>query len=220
MARKKRTELQDAPSEDDGPPPPDPAMNGEFVGPPAPLPELSLAPPPEQRILAAPAPESVLDERLVRLEQALERLQQIEERLAVRAPAPPVSGGPTLLGGAASLLTGAASFVPAALGGRSPKAPPPGSFADIVAELRSSYLMFVDPRYNLTWLGRLAPLVLLLMFFFPYFWMPGSSIPGIIGWLLATTGQLLDSYALFKIVVHETRRYRATAPDLPPSLRI
>ena len=231
MARKKRTELQDAPPDDAGFLP-DSADGGEFVGPPAPEPlaEPELAPAVDQRIMAAPVatvttePEAKLDERLVRLEQALEKLQQIEERLALRAPEPappPVTGGPTLLGGAASLLSGAALLVPASLGGRSAKAPPPGSFADIIAELRASYLMFVDPRYNLTWLGRIAPLVLLLMFLLPKWWVPLNwLLPDPFQWLYLSIGQLLASFFLFKVVVHEARRYRATAPDLPPSLRI
>ena len=39
-------------------------------------------------------------------------------------------------------------------------------------------------------------------------------------WLLTVPVDLLTLYGLFKILSHEARRYRETAPDLPPSLRL
>lgn len=198
---RKKTELQDAP----------PSEDMELVGPPAPEPQLAA---PELRIMAAPPPETELDEKLVRLEQALAKLSSIEEKLAVKAEAPPPSG-PTLLGTAATLAGGAASLVL----GPGKKPPEPNTFADAVAELRASYLMFVDPRYNLTWLGRFAPLALLAMFFFPWVWVPFAWLTGI-GWIFEKIGQLVVGWVFFKVVVHEARRYRATAPDLPASLRL
>src|SRR5262249_8410465 len=52
---------------------------------------------------------------------------------------------------------------------------------EIVAEARSIGRMFVDPRYKMSWWGRLAPLFLVLAFLPPSLWLPwpnlGSEAP-------------------------------------------
>ena len=78
--------------------------------------------------------------------------------------------------------------------------------------------MYVDPRYSMPWLGRLLPLVLLAAFIASYYWAPFTSVPGV-GWLLNKALDLLIAFVLFKVLGHEARRYRETAPDLPPGLR-
>jgi hypothetical protein len=69
------------------------------------------------------------------------------------------------------------------------------------------------------WLGRLLPLVLLAAFISSYYWAPLTALGGV-GWLFNKAVDLLIAFVLFKVLCHEARRYRETAPDLPPNLRL
>ncbi len=81
--------------------------------------------------------------------------------------------------------------------------------------------MFVDPRYNLGWLARLVPLVLLVAILTSLIWIPGIHLmPDWIAQLVSKIIDLILAYFFFKILIREARRYRETAPDLPPSLRL
>jgi hypothetical protein len=111
---------------------------------------------------------------------------------------------------------------------------------EIVAEARAIVRMFVDPRYKLSWWGRLAPLVLVLAFLTSSLWMPwpavaAEPVPTAPGQpaqvqpaqgpstLRSVANKVLDlviGFFLFKILSYEARRYRQTAPDLPPELRL
>jgi hypothetical protein len=64
-----------------------------------------------------------------------------------------------------------------------------------------------------------VPLVLLAGIATSGFWVLGSSIP-ILGPLLTRAVDLVLAFVLFKVLGKESRRYRQTAPDLPPSLRL
>jgi hypothetical protein len=79
--------------------------------------------------------------------------------------------------------------------------------------------MFVDPRYRMSWAGRLVPLALAFAFVFSYWWVPGTSIP-LVGFWLNKAADLAVAFVLFKVLTGEARRYRETAPDLPPTLRL
>lgn len=171
--------------------------------------------PPEEEPFGPPAPAPTpadLDERLRRMESTLAQLQELEKRLAAREaiqehPSPPKVESPSLMSRAASML--------------SPGTPKPGSMSDAVAELRAVYRMFVDPRYSMTWLCRFGVPGLLVLFFLPSLWVPLTAVlPAWIAGLVGCVGQLAAGYILFKIVFQEARRYRETAPDLPPSLRL
>jgi hypothetical protein len=87
---------------------------------------------------------------------------------------------------------------------------------DIIAEARAIVRMFVDPRYRLSWSGRVGSLVLIVLIATSWIWLPFSDkIP-----FLNKIVDLLLAFVLFKVLGHEARRYRETAPDLPPSLRL
>lgn len=91
---------------------------------------------------------------------------------------------------------------------------------DALAELRAIYWMFFDPRYRLSLTARLAPLVFLTLILTSYYWTPGTILPFYIGYVIEKLCDLILAYFLFKLLSHEARRYRETAPDLPPSLRL
>ena len=90
---------------------------------------------------------------------------------------------------------------------------------ETIAEARAIIRMYVDPRYRLSWLGRTLPLGLTAAFFSTQLWVPFSSLP-LLGWLPARTVEVVIGFFLFKVLGYEARRYRETAPDLPPSLRL
>jgi hypothetical protein len=77
--------------------------------------------------------------------------------------------------------------------------------------------MFTDPRYRLSWFGRVVPIVLLVFYFTWTMWVPlASALPFWVDRIV----DLPILFALFKTLSYEARRYRQTAPDLPPSLRL
>jgi hypothetical protein len=106
-------------------------------------------------------------------------------------------------------------------------AAPPGSprskhawlFYDSIAELRAILRMFTDPRYRLSWIARIVPPVLIGLFLVSWYWVPFTSF-AVVGTILNKAVDLVLAYALFRLLAHEARRYRETAPDLPPSLRL
>ena len=50
-------------------------------------------------------------------------------------------------------------------------------------------------------------------------WVPLATVP-VLGFFLEKPVQIVVGFLLFKVLGHEARRYRETAPDLPPSLRL
>lgn len=92
-------------------------------------------------------------------------------------------------------------------------------FFDAYAELRAILRMFVDPRYQLSWSSRMAPLLLAILLLTSSLWMPGTSIP----WLGTLIDKLVDlplAFLFFRVLSYEARRYRQLSPDLPASLRL
>jgi hypothetical protein len=184
--------------------------------------------------LVLPAPEatlSPLEERVRRLENELAQLRNgkgPEVRVAVALAQPaavPVArpaatstagmlldAGKRLLGAAATAVKQAPAEVKRA-----------ALFWEAVAEGRAIVRMYLDPRYRLSWLGRLVPPALVLLILTSGWWVPGGSVPvfGTVFHPLLDKGiDLLLAFGLFKVLGYEARRYRETAPDLPPTLRL
>lgn len=90
---------------------------------------------------------------------------------------------------------------------------------DALNGLRAIYWMYFDPRYRLSWTGRLGPIVVLVMILTSGFWLPLSGLY-YVGFVIDKFADLVLAYILFQLLSHESRRYRETAPDLPPSLRL
>jgi hypothetical protein len=97
-------------------------------------------------------------------------------------------------------------------------------FQDLYTELRSMVYMFIDPRYTLTWTGRVVPLVLVIAIATSFIWFPGIStlytlVSPALGLTVMKLVDLVMAYFLFKILSREAARYRETAPNLPPQFR-
>src|SRR5262249_38634168 len=90
---------------------------------------------------------------------------------------------------------------------------------DLWAEARAILRMYTDPRYRLRWPTRVVPPLLLIMIVTLGLWMPGTGV-AVIGPLLDKAITLALAFILFKFLGQEARRYRQTAPDLPPTLRL
>jgi hypothetical protein len=208
------------------------------------------APAPAAEPLLAPLEERIrrLEEALAQLSDLGDLEHRVAERVAEQltrvtpTPAAPVAApatsvdtgalleaGRRLLGAAKAAMPGApATTAPAA-----PQATPAvGSAAgaterarrvwllwDLVAEARAIVRMYLDPRYRLSWLGRVVPLGLVAAFVLTDSWLPMPNIP-ILRWLVEKAVELGIGFVLFKVLGYEARRYRETAPDLPPTLRL
>jgi hypothetical protein len=168
-----------------------------------------------------------LEDRLRRLEETLSRMAQAPpaprpaEQIRPKTPAGPAEARGSFLSNIGKKLL-AAAVVPSGpvtiADAAADPARAPRPVRDALAEARAIYRMFVDPRYRLSLAGRLVPLGLVLAIVTSYIWVPGTSIP-FLGRLLDKVVDLVLAYVLFKFLGHEARRYRETAPDLPPSLR-
>jgi hypothetical protein len=181
-------------------------------------------------------------DRIRRLEDSLAQvldLQSIEQRVAERVttqlqrekPQPP--GESPVLSRAAALLDAGKNLMPvltlpAPVTTLQPGATPPADSTsaeriwlawDVIADARAIFRMFVDPRYSMSWFGRLVPVGLLVAFVTTYYWVPLAAVP-VLGFFIEKPVQILVGFLLFKVLSHEARRYRQTAPDLPPSLRL
>jgi len=177
-----------------------------------------------------------LEKRICRLEDAVAHLQDtrsLEERLVERVTerverqkrmAPRDVAG-VVVNASRALLPAVVGSVSSedtetnAAANRSSRLRRPWLLFDMVAEARAILRMFVDPRYRLSWRGRLAPLVLVVFILTSSFWIPGTGL-AIVGPLFDKCLNLIVAFILFRILSDEARRYRETAPDLPPSLRL
>ena len=187
------------------------------------MPSLALAAPPAPLAIIPPAASlSPLELRIQRLEEAVAALQarQKEDRITTSAPGPssPPPGDPAPTPAAVPTASPAPTAIQTAeaLPARARR---PWLLWEIIAEFRIIYRMYVDPRYSMTWMARLVPLVLVVLILLSGWWGPWSYIP-FIGWLLDKCIDLVLAFVLFKVLSHEARRYRETSPDLPPSLRL
>jgi len=189
------------------------------------------------------APEAILfplEERIRKLEVELAELKdtrQLESRVAARVSdhiaaelAPAVGTAPSAgLSEIGKRLLGAIQPPPPRTLSPRPAGKRPGwLLLELLAEARVILRMYFDPRYRMTWVGRVVPIVMLLGFLgadsvialvLP---IVGSILIkiAVIGFLLIKTVELLFAYVLFKVLAQEARRYRETSPDLPASLRL
>jgi hypothetical protein len=152
------------------------------------------------------------------MEQVLQQQMKLIEQQYARTPQPPPSEKPP----ASGFLSGMASSFGAGvqyIGGFWPWGTTShwNWWLDWLAEVRAIHRMFVDPRYSMSWTGRIVPLILVVLFVFPYYWVPFATL---LGWIIERPVQLLVAYILVKTLQWEARRYRETAPDLPASLRL
>jgi hypothetical protein len=187
------------------------------------------AAPPVAAPVAIPAADALspLEQRIRRIEDALAHLQlqrSTETRIAAPAAAspPPPAATAAILDMGKRLLGAAADAV-------TPATPPAASSTlrgrsiwflwDTWAEARAIARMFVDPRYYLSWSARVLPMILLGAILTSYYWVPGTTIPLLGGWINKAVDLVL-AFVLFKWLGHEARRYRQTSPDLPPNLRL
>jgi hypothetical protein len=95
---------------------------------------------------------------------------------------------------------------------------------DVLNELRVLLRMLVDPRYHLTWLGRVAPLVVLILIWLSdwdklAFLFPWNLIP-ILGYYVNKLFQIVLLFIIFKVLTKEVERYRQMVPDAPRPLRL
>ena len=180
-----------------------------------------------------------LQERIDRLETILAPLQQLdglEERLFQRvtsyiertrpeaAPSSTHIAEPSILAKASALgavgkhlitsIIMPAVSSPTSPGTATTGRPParPWAIREIFAELQAMFYLYVDPRYRLSWAGRVVPPVLLGLFLTTGWWVPYS--------LLCKPIEIVLCFSLIKLLSFEARRYRETAPDLPSSLRL
>ncbi len=107
-----------------------------------------------------------------------------------------------------------------------PDAPPPSTegkrswlLLEMWAEARAIQYMYFDPRYRMSWHAWLIPLLILAAFITTGWWVPGADIVGM-GRLIVKAVEVVLAFAMFKMLAHEARRYRQTAPDLPPWSRL
>jgi hypothetical protein len=205
------------------------------------------AAPPRDEVIAS------LEQRVRRLEEALATVQdtrQLEERVVERltkaappaqpvaapmaAPAPPpapdsanllLDAGRRLLPAAVGVIQAEARVADAHVraGAGSQPTRPAWFLVDAYAEVRAVLHMYLDPRYRMTWTGRVVPWVLLGAIVFSSIWFPGLSALGsvspFLGILAMKPVDLILAFFFFRILSREARRYRETAPDLPANLR-
>jgi hypothetical protein len=181
--------------------------------------------PPLALLLPSSDDHALLENRIHRLEAEIARMRDsaTKETRFVHQPAPPAAHEG---GGFWSGLLGPSRPAKDTRGASSlPSMVPPGVrhtwlLLEALAELRAMYWMFFDPRYHLSWAARMAPLVIVTLILTSYYWMPGSAFLPFIGPVIEKICDLVLAYILFKLLSHESRRYRETAPDLPHSLRL
>jgi hypothetical protein len=216
------------------------AAHGQNLPPLASNPAAVVSPASASLPVGVTAPEALLsplEERIRRLETelaALKDTKQLESRVAARvsdqlaqelAPGSAVTGG---LGEIGKRLLGV--MQPTTPWSFSPR--PPGKrtgwlFLELFAEARVIVRMYLDPRYRMTWVGRVVPITMLILFLLARYLVASVPIIGpimvdvwLVGILLVNVVQLIVAYILFKVLAQEARRYRETSPDIPASLRL
>jgi len=86
----------------------------------------------------------------------------------------------------------------------------------LIYEARLIVRLYFDRRYRPTWLGRIAPPVILIMILLSYLWIPFSSImPWFIERPVEKGVDLLLAFVLIKILVREVNRYRVFLVEHP-----
>jgi hypothetical protein len=197
-------------------------------------PEVPAAPNGQTNASPVDGESGALEHRVRRLEDAVATLQDtkpLEERIADRVTrrlrrergAPPaessgslVSAGRQLLPAALSLVRVQADRADEPLHARSVSPRRPWLLLEAYADLRAMVRMFFDPRYRLSWLARVGPLVLIGLIATSWIWLPGTSIlPTSFMTLIDKAVDLVLAFFAFKILAREACRYREVVADLP-----
>jgi hypothetical protein len=222
------------------------------VAPPRPAEQPAAPPAPVVAAAAVAGLLQPLEQRVRRLEQGVGDLQEQRRReasrpvpVAVPAPVPVALPAPPPV----AMLLGADAqrTVRHSEAARAEFEDPTWLLRDLLAEARAVGRMFTDPRYTLSWWGRLGPLILVLAVLTSSWWMPwpftsaeptppAQSQPGqgqaapapapaaqSASSMRSIANKVLDlvlCFLLYKVLNYEARRYRQTAPDLPPALRL
>jgi hypothetical protein len=92
-------------------------------------------------------------------------------------------------------------------------------FFEMLTEMRAIWCMYTDPRYRMSWGGRMVPLALAVFLLTSSFLVPGAQI-SVVGTIIDKLACAIPAFILFKLLTYEARRYRETAPDLPADLRL
>jgi hypothetical protein len=174
----------------------------------------------------------LLEQRVRRLEDSLAQLQdvrQLEDRITDRLTRRLISSGTNSgivdqgarVADPPRALTTPAMFSHPSILHTDTSLTAHGLVLDMLAEARAMVRMYVDPRYNIGWFARLVPLAILAAILTSLIWIPGIHLmPEWVAQVISKLVDLVLAYFLFKILIREARRYRETAPDLPPSLRL
>lgn len=184
-----------------------------------------------------------LEERMIRLEALLSR--QFEVEPAERVPEPPVASAAPPTAEIAAPVAAVVSDAPvAAVVSAAPVAQAvepaseftPGrwrwlllptlfqALSQAFNNFRLFLRMYVDPRYRMSWLGRLVPLAFVVFFIISdmdlpfigwfFFW---NKLIG--GGLINKAILLLFAWLTVRVLSREMRRYQETIPDVPEALR-
>jgi hypothetical protein len=178
-------------------------------------------------------PMTPLEMRIRRLEDALAQLQAmrgVESRITTSQaprPVPMATAAPSHQAPTEKVWELGKRVLAAPVAAARSLGGPPGLIGsrpgwlvlESIAEARAIFRMYTDPRYRLSWTARIAPPLLTFVILISWWWVPFSSV-WIVGTLLDKSIDLVLAFFLFKLLAHEARRYRETAPDLPSSLRL
>ena len=75
-------------------------------------------------------------------------------------------------------------------------------FFETLTELRAMWCMYTDPRYRMSWVGRLVPLGLALFILVSAFLVPGSQLV-VAGTFIDKIADVIPAYILFKLLTYE-----------------
>jgi hypothetical protein len=100
----------------------------------------------------------------------------------------------------------------------SPSAAPSGGMlsakswllTDLIQEIRTFFVMFLDHRYRTSWLTRLVPIVAFVLFVLSWIFMHGS-VP-FLGSLFDYALDFFLVVVVYKTLQREAERYRALIP--------
>lgn len=201
----------------------------------------SVAPsaPPPQAKLAPPETTEELNDRIHRLEAALAAMQDTKlmedrliERVIHRIDQTPTNGTAQTHddAAAAAMLDAGSRLIPSAMrvigsqinAATSPTAAPSTSFlsaqswllTDMLQEIRTFFVMFVDHRYRTTWVAKIIPLAALALFIMSWIfrYLGSWAILGVFDYALDFFLVIL----VYKTLQREAGRYRAAVAGLPP----
>src|SRR5262249_15949187 len=92
--------------------------------------------------------------------------------------------------------------------------------AEAYHEARAMVRMYFDPRYRMSWGGRVVPLVLCVAILTSWIWLPGTSIlPTFLSTPIIKIVDVVLALLAYKILSREVRRYQAALhgpATLPP----